>query len=348
MARALSSVALLAAAAAFACQDEPSLLCDRVRLIWPAFNIDPSDDTSSAPGLQIDIALRSSLLPGSRGVLTVQAEDEDAEPVEHPEPAIADADGGLRFTDVSVPPGRVTLRLDVDNECGGAQSQRQPFVWDGLGYPTCEMAFGIEPAAVDGIEPARALRAEHDPDPDTPGVELPISIHAGRPDITVTLFALDEASGEEQVFEQEAGEDATAEFALALGEGPHALRAVCPWLPAELRPSSPTFRLLVDTQAPDCALVAPGGRVGAGDDLDPDEEGVQFEMQGRSQAADVVGQPGSFTADGVALDGSPLDEDGLSTVVGTVSLDPPGAPQEFSFGTSDPAGNRCEDTATFE
>ncbi|HKE14540.1 MAG TPA: hypothetical protein VKB80_06735 [Kofleriaceae bacterium] len=316
-----------------------------MRLVWPAFNIDPGDDTSPEPGLQIDFDLRTSLLPGSRGVLTVQGEEGD--PVRHPEPAIADDEGTLRFTGVTVPLGRVTLDLTVENECGQSESVREPFVWDGLGMPACDMDLGVEPAVVDELAPLRVLRAEHDDDPGTPGIELPVLVDAGRPDVTVTLFVLDAATGEEEAIEQETGDDLTAEFAVALGEGEHALRAICPWEPAGLRPSTPTFRFLVDTQPPDCALVAPTSRIAAADDLDPDADGVQFEMRGRSDADDVAGQPALFTSQGEEVEGSALDEDGLSSTTATIVLDPPGGAQELSFRTRDRAGNPCEAAVTF-
>jgi hypothetical protein len=342
----LCGAALLGAASAvIGCQGQPSLLCDRVRLVWPAFDIDPSDDTSPEPGLQIDFDLPSSLLPGSRGVLTVQGEEGD--PVQHPEPAVADDEGTLRFTGVTVPLGRVTFDLRVENECGESESVREPFIWDGLGFPACDMEFGVVPAVVDELAPLRVLRAEHDADPGTPGLELPVSVDAGRPDVTVTLFVLDAATGEEATIEQDTGDDLTAEFAVALGEGEHALRAICPWAPAGLRPSTPTFRFLVDTQPPDCALVAPTGRIGAGDDLDPDTDGVQFEMRGRSDADDVAGQPALFTSQGEELEGSAVDEDGQSSTTATIVLDPPGGAQELSFRTRDRAGNQCEAAVTF-
>jgi hypothetical protein len=343
---AVVALALGAAALAGGCQEEPDLLCDRVRLIWPAFAIDPSDDTSPDAGLQIDIALRTSLLPGSRGQLSVRGEQGDAVP--HQNDAVADEQGGLLFTDVTVPFGRIELQLAVSNECGRAESVRTPFVWDGLGYPTCHLDIGVEPARVDALAPVGVLRAEHDDDPGTPGVALDVSVIASRPDMTVTLFAVDRTTGAEEIFEQETGGDLGARFAVGLGEGEHALRAVCSWTPAELRPSSPTVRLLVDTQAPDCELTQPASRVVVGDDVDPDQDGVQFEMSGLTGAADAVGQPGVFTVQGSELDGTAVSEDGVSTATATLILDPPGAAQELSFRARDAAGNQCQDTVTFE
>ncbi len=339
------ALALCAAALAGGCQSQPDLLCDRVRLVWPAFSIDPGDDTSPDDGLQIDIALRTSLLPGSSGRLNVRGEQGDAVP--HPQEVIADAEGGLLFTDVTVPFGRIELQLVVSNECGEAESVRTPFVWDGLGYPSCDMDIGVEPAVVNELAPVGVLRAEHDADPATPGVALEVSVLASRPDMTVTLFTVNRTTGAEEIVEQETGDDLSARFAVDLGEGEHALRAICTWPPADLRPTSPTVRLLVNTQAPDCALTQPTGRIVAGDDLDPDQEGVQFEMSGLSEAPDAIGQPGVFTVQGSELDGTALSEEGVSTATATLVLDPPGAPQELSFRARDAAGNQCEDTVTF-
>jgi hypothetical protein len=342
LAAALFTLALCLAA----CKGEPSLLCDRVRVIWPAFNVDPSSDVSPAEGLQIDINLRSSVLPGSRAVLTVQGESGD--PVAHPEPAIADADGNLGFSAVTVPLGRVTLQLQIENECGEVQSVREPFVWDGLGFPSCELDLGVEPAVVDELAPLRVLRAEHDADPDSPGIDLDVTVQAGRPDMTVSLFALDQATGEEQELTEETGDDLGAEFSLALPEGEHAVRAICLWPPAGLRPSSPTFGLLVDTVVPDCALVEPGDRVVEADDLDPGRDGVQFELLGRSGAEDVAGQPAWFAVQGSEIEGSAVDAEGESSAAASLSLDPPGAAQEISFRTRDVAGNECQDAVTFD
>jgi len=335
----------VAAVGAAGCQEEPSLLCDRARVVWPFFDIDPRLDTSPDDGLQIDLELRSSLLPGTSVFLTVQGEEGD--PVAHPQPAVADEDGDVLFTDVNVPFGRVTFEVNAHNECGDVRSLRTPYVWDGLGFPRCDLDLGVEPAVVDDLAPLSVLRAEHDGDPDQPGVQLQVSIDAGRPDMTVTLFALDPATGEQQIFEEESGDDLRASFPVTLGEGEHALRAVCVWEPAGLRPSSRTARLLVDTVAPDCELVDPAARVTAADDLDPGIDGVQIALRGRSTAPDVAGEAATFAVQGELIDGSAVDDAGESSAATTIVLDPPGAPQELVFALSDHAGNLCEDAVTF-
>jgi len=337
----------LSSATAAGCQEEPSRLCEPIRLVWPYFaNLDPTLDTSPADGLQIEIVLRTSLVPGSTGSLTVQGEEGD--PVPHPETAIAAEDGTLRFSDVTVPFGRVTLHVSVESECGDAESTRTPYVWDGLGFPMCDIDIGKAPAAVEELTSLGVVRAEHDLDPDSPGAQLDVSVQAGRPDMTVTLFVLDVESGEQTIAEEESGEDLVARFPVTLGQAEQAMRAVCVWEEGDLRPSSLTLRLWVDTEVPDCALVAPAGRVVPADDLDPDRAGVQFEMRGRSRAADVTGQPAWFAVQGSELEGGAVDAAGESSVTATLIDDSPGAAQAMSFRTRDRAGNECQAGVTFE
>ena len=190
------------------------------------------------------------------------------------------------------------------------------------------------------------LRGEHDGDPDQPGLQLDVTVTAGRPDMTVSLFALDPATGEQAIFTDQSGDDLAASFPVTLGEGEQSLRAVCVWEPGGLRPSSPTHRYLVDTVAPDCELVLPASRVRQVDDLDPEVEGVQLALLGRTAAADAVGQPAGFTLDGDEVVGSAIDAAGESGATGTLAV-APGVAQEIGFRVADAAGNVCEDVVTF-
>lgn len=340
----LAPLALWALVALAGCQEEPSLLCDRARIVWPFFDITPDVDTSPDEGIQIDLALRTSLLPGTQVFLAVRAGDE--EPIPHPEPAAADETGDLLFTDVDVPYGRITLEINAHSQCGDVRSLRTPFVWDGLGMPMCEIDIGVEPIEVEGLAPLSVLRGEHDADPDEPGLQLDVTVTAGRPDMSVSLFALDPATGEQAIFSDESGDDRAAVFPVTLGEGERSLRAVCVWEPGGLRPSSPTLRYLVDTVAPDCELVLPASRVRLGDDLDPDAEGVQFALLGRTTAADAVGQPAAFTVDGAEVAGPAIDDAGEGGATGTLAVEP-GVSQEIRFRVADTAGNGCEDVVSF-
>jgi hypothetical protein len=328
------------------CQAEPDLLCDRVRVVWPFFQVSATDDTDpAAAGIQIDIQLRSSVLPGSQARLTVQGE-EDPQPVAHPEAAVADENGDFAFHGVTVPLGRVQLVVEVANECGVAHSHRSLFVWDGLGYPQCEMTLGVTPATIAAFAPLGVVRAADDTDPGTAGFQLPVSVDAGRPDMSVTLFVLDVASGAEQTLVQDTGDDLRADYDVTIGEGEQALRAVCSWPPAGLSPSSVTRRLWVDTAVPRCAVTAPTSRLAAGDDTDPDQSGVQFTIRGHSGAADAVGQPATFVVDGTTYDGGVLDDSGNASAVATI-FPQPGTDQVLTFSTQDAAGNPCTDTVTY-
>jgi hypothetical protein len=339
-----AALALWALAGLAGCQEEPSLLCDRARIVWPFFDITPAVDTSPDEGIQMDLALRTSLRPGTEVSLSVRAAD--SEPVPHPEPAVADETGDLLFTDVGVPYGRIALEVTARSECGDVRSVRTPFVWDGLGMPMCEIDIGVDPIQVEELAPLSVLRGEQDADPEEPGLQLDVTVTAGRPDMTVTLFALDPVTGEQAIFSDQSGDDLAASFPVTLGEGERSLRAVCVWEPSGLRPSSPTFRYLVDTVAPDCELVLPASRVRQVDDLDPEVGGVQFALLGRTAAADAVGQPAAFTLDGVEVTGSAIDDGGESGATGTLAV-APGVSQEIGFRVADAAGNACEDVVSF-
>ncbi len=312
-------------------------------MVWPFFEIDTSDDVSPEDGIQLDLALNTSYLPGS--VATLVIEPEEGDPVAHPQSAVVGDDGSLRFDDVTVPLGRVALSLSVVNECGEGSSRRELYVWDGLGYPECTLVLSVEPDGDTALAPLGVLRAEHDADPGRAGVQLSVQVVTGRPDMLVLLFLLDLASGEEQKLEQESGDDRAADYDLTLREGEHAVRAVCHWTPAGLSPSSITRRLFVDTRPPACTLVQPTSRVMPGDDLDDSQPGVQFLMVGRSPADDVAGQPVTFTADGASF-AAELDDEGRAEVIATIDFQV-GQPQEMSVETSDLAGNPCVASETF-
>ena len=343
--RSLVPALLALVAAAAGCEGQPSLLCDRSRVVWPFFEIDTADDTSDAEGIQIDLALRTSYLPGSVARLTIEPVDGEGDPIAHPQSAVVADDGALVFRDVTVPLGRIGLSLAITNECGEGSSRRELYVWDGLGYPECTLTLSVEPDTETALAPLGVLRDEHDADLGQAGVQLSVEVATGRPDMQVFLFVLDLASGEEEKLEQESGEDRTAQYDLTLREGQHAMRAVCHWTPAGLSPSSVTRHLYVDTRPPACTLVEPTSRVMPADDLDDAEPGVQFLMVGRSPAGDVAGQTATFTADGISYDAE-LDETGRAEVIATIDFQP-GQPQELSVALSDLAGNPCTATETF-
>lgn len=339
----VTAIATLVVACVAACDGPPSLLCDHARVVWPTREIEPADDVSPDPGIQVDLVLKTTLLPGTRGFLGVQGED-DEKPVVYPGSAVADQDGTISFSAVDVPYGNATLLLTVENDCGQRETSHDVFVWDGLGMPRCDLTPAATPADVAFYQPLQVLRAEHDADDQTPGLQMHFTASAGRPDMKVTLFALDVAGGAEQALAADVGEDGTVGYDLTLGEGEQALRAVCQWTAEDLRPSSATLRYWVDTEPPDCALTAPTRRQVPGDDTDAGQDGIQFPISGHAGAADAVGEPALFEADGQSFDGGIIDDSGDASATATV---PDAGAQVLVFSTQDHAGNPCSDTATY-
>ena len=239
------------------------------------------------------------------------------------------------------------LTLTIQNGCGAASTGREIYVWDGAGFPRCDMVAAAEPADEPFYRPLGVLRAEHDGDRDAAGLQLEVVVATDRPDMSVSLFVRDVAAGEETVLEQESGEDEAATFELTLDEGEHAVRAVCYWAPADLYPSSITERYFVDTDAPACELLEPSDRVLTAEDEDAGADGTQFTLRGRATGDDVVLEPASFVVDGTELPAGPLDEDGEATATGTVFNELPPQDQVLTFRARDRAGNTCEDTATY-
>jgi hypothetical protein len=239
----VASVAWLAAIGG-GCQAQPDRLCDRARVVWPFFDVDAGDDVDpDVDGIQIDLVLRSSLNPDSVAVLSVIGPDMVAAP--HPETAVVAADGGLAFRAVTVPTGRVQLSLVIHDECGPLSSARRLYVWDGAGYPACELALGVQPAPSPEHEPLGVIAGDADVDPATDGVQLPVLVEAGRPDMAIALFVREVATGRDVVHEEDSGEDRAATFVVTAPPGEVAIRAVCTWTAEDLRPSSHTERFVV-------------------------------------------------------------------------------------------------------
>lgn len=230
-----------------ACRGEPELNCERVRFGWPHFELDPSADVSSAEGIQIDIRLESDLLPNAPAKLSIEVTNSEGEQERSVvAEARSESDGGLHFTDVTVPLGPIIFYIDAEDDCGKARSGRRTFVWDGLGMPQCELRLASEPAA-DPQSGVRDLGAEHDEDEGTAGMQVEVIIDSGRPDMEVTLFAVDRESAGNQDFDVPVDEVGIGRQTLTLPEGEQALRGVCYWEPEDFRVTSVTKVYYVDS-----------------------------------------------------------------------------------------------------
>ena len=97
----------------WACGDPP--LCQREAFVAFGQTVIASDVDGSAPGIQTDVHVRTSLQEGDRVTLEVVAPDGSTlSVVERP----VAADGSAVFARVSVPAPRVTLRATGRGVCG--------------------------------------------------------------------------------------------------------------------------------------------------------------------------------------------------------------------------------------
>ena len=328
------------------CGGQPERLCDRLFLSWafPAHELTPADDVSDAPGLQIEVVINSELPPGRLARLFITGPDEIE--VQHPEIAVVDFDGQIRFPAVDVPLGSVLFRLETDDGCRLVQTSQRRFVRDGLGDPACEISFSPEPETPTLLAPALVYNRLSDPDTATIEIDVDVEVFAGRPGSEVTLLFtdVDASSTSTEVAEVDAG--GLASFSLALAEGNHAIRAICRDDFGGVPLSTATFPFVIDITSPDCALLSPSAAVSAGDDIDPDTDGVQILLVGQTSAVDAVGANAAFFTQATGIiDGETINAAGQSTAVATVSTDP--AEQRYSFSAFDIAGNLCTDQSTF-
>ena len=223
-----------------ACREEPELLCEGIRFGWPAFQIDPSSDVSASEGIQINLEVGSDLLPGSRANLFVTpGTEDDREAQVFVGDAIAGAQGQLSFSDVGIPLGSIIFIIEAEDACGKARGGRRTYVWDGQGQPQCELSLATEPDPVsESLE--RELGPEHDEDPTLAGMQVEVLIEAGRPDMQVSLFAVDRETGDTRNFELGVDQLGVAQQSLTLPQGEQALRAICYWPVEDFRVTTPT------------------------------------------------------------------------------------------------------------
>ncbi|MBL4635734.1 MAG: hypothetical protein JKY56_17870 [Kofleriaceae bacterium] len=226
----------------YACGEPPERACDRVRFGWPNFLIEPSQDQSDAEGIQVSFAVASDLLPDIEVNLLVAQGDEDRVVVGS---GISQEDGGISFTDISVPQGSIVFFVEARDECGVHRSGKRTYVWDGLGFPQCKLSLSAGPDESSGSG-LPVLTSEHDLDENQPGFQTRIRVEAGRSDMEVRLFVLDQESGESQDFILPTQSDGTITQVVTLAPGEQAMRAVCIWETENLRPSTPTFSYIVE------------------------------------------------------------------------------------------------------
>jgi hypothetical protein len=329
------------------CYGEPERLCDRVFISWafPDHELTAADDVSDEPGLQIDVLLNSELPPGREATLFLVGPDEVE--IEHPETVEVAGNGQILFRAVDVPVGSVLFRVRTDDRCRLIETSIRRFVLDELGRPACEISFSPEPTSRVELAPARVYNESSAGAGSA--VDVEVEVFTRRPEMSVSLLVTDVDAGATSVDSATVDAAALAAFPISLDEGRHAIRAVCENDFGGVPLSTATFELVVDTTAPNCALIAPSAAVTAGDDIDPGVAGVQIQMVGGTTSTDAIGGAAGFIAGPGGLpdtiDAAPINSAGQASVIATVSTDP--ADQSYTFIVFDAAGNACGSQATF-
>ncbi len=335
-------VAVLLASLA-GCDGQPELLCEGVRIVW-AFEeaeFDSSDDVSDEPGIQVDIVIRTSLLPGT--LVSMVVADEADNIVSTPAPILTDEEGDLLFEAVSLPIGQVTLVISAFNGCRDVDSTRVRTVWPTTARPGCEISLAIEPREIPFFAPLGVYNQNDDADPAANGLQLDVVIDTGIPKSAVTVFVRDVATATDEIIELTSDSAAMVTTRLTFGDGEQAVRSVCT-APTGAINSSTTRRFWSDVAAPTCTflLPAPGTILSQSDDLDGDpQNGIQFVVRGLAAGGDVEGEAAVFDVDDVVFTPPSLDETGETEIEVTIA---DAGNQARTFSAVDHAGNSCSVT----
>jgi hypothetical protein len=325
-----------------ACGDE--LLCPTpaLLLIDSPTTVVSGDSDDALPGVQTEVAVRSTLPEGS--VVELIVRDEAEVETVRMSSTVGEA-GDLTFVDVTVPLGRIEIEATTASDrCGRSSDVVALDVVTGLG---CELVLAPMPVVNDFYAPVPVLHRGLDPNPTTADFELAVSV-VTAPGWDVELLRT--VGGREMtVGETTANVAGTASFGITLPQGDVALRALCRGDGAD-GSASLTSPIFVDTIAPTCAMSSPlpGSTITPSYDQNGDlDDGVQLAMNGAIGGDDVLGEPATFlvTPEGEAtieIPGTPVDDDGTTASLAT--LDPATTPAVFEIGVRaiDHAGNPCE------
>jgi hypothetical protein len=181
--------------------------------------VSPADDANTAPGIQIDVTVNTSLTPGYAMTLYLDGEALS-------EPTEADENGTLVFENVSLPYGSVQLTVLGRNQCKDVKSSKSLFVFDEQGDILCQMTLTGASLGAGGVEtwPAAA-----DADAIAPGFQGEVVVTTGRDDVKVKILILDVDMGTEVSLHEDASPGGEVVFMPTLPAGRHALRATCEW-----------------------------------------------------------------------------------------------------------------------
>jgi hypothetical protein len=338
-----SVVAALLIAGLAGCDGQPELLCEGVRIVWgfEEADFDSSDDVSDEPGIQVDIVIRTSLLPGT--LVSMVIADEDDNLTATPPPVFTDNEGDLLFEAVPLPLGQATLVISAFNGCRDVDSTRVRTVWPTTARPRCEMSLSVQPRQVPFFAPLEVYNQDDDADPIADGLQLDAVIDTGIPESAIIVYVRDVATATDQPVELTSDSGGLVTARLTFGEGEQAVRSVCT-APTGQRNSTTTRRFWSDVSAPVCSflLPAPGTILSQGDDLDSvPQNGIQFIVRGLAAGGDVEGEVAAFEVDSVLFPAPALDANGETEVEATIA---DAASQARTFTAFDHAGNSCSVT----
>lgn len=336
---------LVGVGAGVGCGDEPICQSDVFIAVQTAQVV--SDVDRAAPGIQADIAVRTSAAAGE--LIRLEVVNPDGVVATRLE-AIVDGRGNAVFPAVPVFAPRTKLRASVDTFCGFTSNE---VTVDVLAASGCEVALVPAPENNPFYAPLGVLSTTSDPDPATPGYQTTASVTT-RPGWTVELLR-STATGDELVASTTATAEGIASFARTLGDGLVVLRAIC------RGPDEPVASLgltvLVDTTRPICRFTTPfaGSTITPRFDTNANlADGVQLALAAEVSGIDVEGEPTTLvyqaTANGapVSATTTAVSANGRTTAV--ASLMPATTPASFAFklGARDHAGNTCEATETYD
>ena len=305
----------------------------------------PADVDDFAPGVQAEVDVESSLLPGDK--ITLDVLDESGASRETLARTVS-ADGGAQFDFVTLPQPRAVLRASGHGMCGVAHDEVMVDVPPPI---RCDLTVSPAPIAAPFYAPFGVLNLRSDLDPVKPGLQTQVQI-SGVPGWTVEVLRTTSTTiGEQAIGVFVIGADGLVRAPITLPDGWATLRADCHAPGKTLGSSVLTVR--VDTAPPRCQLVspAPGTTITWDDDHDP-RNGVQFALTARSPDRDVSGEPVSVAivdsrGATVSTSTSTMGMDGM--VSDEMTVIPLTTPARYSAALTmhDHAGNACVAVASY-
>lgn len=299
-----------------------------------------TDVNAAAAGVQTSVNVRTSFAAGVELTLAITPQGGSAALTT----AVTDGSGNAAFAGVTVPSGRVELRVSGEDECGPVEDLREVMVVAGAG---CEVRFAITPEANDFYAPVAVLDAETDADA-APGFqgEVIVTTMAG---FDINVYRSGAGTLEALVGSGRAGAEGGMSLAISLPEGQSDVRAECVGPDGVGSRASLATSVFVDTVAPACSIASPVPGTSLTPALDGDQDrdnGLQVTLGGHVAGADVAGEPASFiiTAPGGGTTTVTAGTvNGVGAASATATFDPPAPPSNYgvAFTARDHAGNGC-------